>query len=184
MPTIGVDFVRENFLVIKCLISWQKIRTISVENKTIKLQIWDTAGQERFKTITSSYYKGAHGIIVTYDVTDRETFSAVENWINEVEKHASDNVSMILVGNKADLEDQRQVSTEEGKELADHFKINFLETSAKQSMNVEKAFVLMTSQISSKVYSQVNKQTQNSGNKIKKLGGPTRQVPQKKNGCC
>lgn len=90
MPTIGVDF---------------KIRTIDVDGKTIKLQIWDTAGQERFKTITSSYYKGAHGIIVTYDITDRESFTAVQTWMGEVEKHASDNISRILVGNKCDLED-------------------------------------------------------------------------------
>lgn len=89
MPTIGVDF---------------KIKTIEVDGKTIKLQIWDTAGQERFKTITSSYYKGAHGIIVVYDITDRESFSAIQNWMGEVEKHASDNISRILVGNKCDLE--------------------------------------------------------------------------------
>ena len=100
MPTIGVDF---------------KIRTIDVDGKTIKLQIWDTAGQERFKTITSSYYKGAHGIIVTYDITDRESFTAVQTWMGEVEKHAQDNISRILVGNKCDLEDQRAVSVEEGR---------------------------------------------------------------------
>jgi len=94
MPTIGVDF---------------KIRTIDVDGKTIKLQIWDTAGQERFKTITSSYYKGAHGIIVTYDITDRESFSKVSEWMSEVDKHAQENISRILVGNKKDLEDQRQV---------------------------------------------------------------------------
>ncbi len=92
MPTIGVDF---------------KIRTLEVDGKTIKLQIWDTAGQERFKTITSSYYKGAHGIIVVYDTTDKESFKSIDNWMNEVEKHASDNVSKILVGNKSDLTDQR-----------------------------------------------------------------------------
>ena len=89
MPTIGVDF---------------KIRNNEVDGKTIKLQIWDTAGQERFKTITSSYYKGAHGIIVTYDITDRESFGAVQTWMAEIEKHASDNISRILVGNKCDLE--------------------------------------------------------------------------------
>ena len=81
MPTIGVDF---------------KIRTLEVDGKTIKLQIWDTAGQERFKTITSSYYKGAHGIIVVYDITDKESFKNIDTWMNEVEKHASDNVSRIL----------------------------------------------------------------------------------------
>ena len=90
MPTIGVDF---------------KIRTVDVDQKTIKLQIWDTAGQERFKTITSSYYKGAHGIIVTYDITDRESFSKVSEWMREVDKHAQENISRILVGNKKDLED-------------------------------------------------------------------------------
>jgi Ras-related protein Rab-1A len=89
MPTIGVDF---------------KIKTVDVDSKQIKLQIWDTAGQERFKTITSSYYKGAHGIIVVYDITDRESFSNIQTWMAEVEKHASDNISRILVGNKCDLE--------------------------------------------------------------------------------
>ena len=92
MPTIGVDF---------------KIKTVDVDSKQIKLQIWDTAGQERFKTITSSYYKGAHGIIVVYDITDRESFSNIQTWMAEVEKHASDNISRILVGNKCDLEGQR-----------------------------------------------------------------------------
>ena len=116
MPTIGVDF---------------KIKTIEVDGKTIKLQIWDTAGQERFKTITSSYYKGAHGIIVTYDMTDRESFSSIQNWMAEVEKHASDNISRILVGNKCDLESQRAVSSEDGRELADFYKLKYIETSAK-----------------------------------------------------
>ena len=92
MPTIGVDF---------------KIRNNEVDGKVIKLQIWDTAGQERFKTIISSYYKGAHGIIVTYDITDRESFSAIQTWMAEVEKNCSDNISRILVGNKCDLESQR-----------------------------------------------------------------------------
>lgn len=136
MPTIGVDF---------------KIRNNEVDGKTIKLQIWDTAGQERFKTITSSYYKGAHGIIVTYDITDRESFSAIQNWMAEVEKHAADNISRILVGNKCDLESQRQVTFEEGQELADHYCVRFLETSAKDSKNVEQAFTLMTREIKNRV---------------------------------
>ena len=80
------------------------IKKIEIDGYAMKLQIWDTAGQERFKTITSSYYKGAHGIIVVYDITDRESFSAIQNWMGEVEKHASDNISRILVGNKCDLE--------------------------------------------------------------------------------
>ena len=154
MPTIGVDFVSDPpFIITNCdaLFLIQKIRTIEVDGKTIKLQIWDTAGQERFKTITSSYYKGAHGIIVTYDLTDRESFSAIENWMNEVEKHASDNISRILVGNKSDMTEARQVSTDEGKELAEHYNVRFLETSAKDCKNVEEAFIMMTREIKSRV---------------------------------
>jgi Ras-related protein Rab-1A len=136
MPTIGVDF---------------KIRTIECDGKTIKLQIWDTAGQERFRTITSSYYKGAHGIIVTYDITDRDSFAKVSEWMQEVDKHSQENISKILVGNKKDLEDKRQIQYQEGKELADHFNVRFLETSAKESLNVEDAFTLMTREIKAKV---------------------------------
>ena len=154
MPTIGVDF---------------KIRTIEVDGKTIKLQIWDTAGQERFKTITSSYYKGAHGIIVTYDITDRDSFAKVSEWMAEVDKHALENISRILVGNKKDLEDQRQVPYNEGKDLADHFNVRFLETSAKNALNVEEAFLLMTREIKSKVVqSQPKKTTHEGATKISK----------------
>jgi Ras-related protein Rab-1A len=168
MPTIGVDF---------------KIRTLEVDQKTIKLQIWDTAGQERFKTITSSYYKGAHGIIVVYDTTDKESFKNIDTWMNEVEKHASDNVSRILWGNKSDLVDARQVSTDEGKELADQFNIRFMETSAKESENVEEAFTLMTKEIKSRVvHTEARKPTQTG----KKLSTQKPKKLEKKSGssCC
>ena len=168
MPTIGVDF---------------KIRTIDVDGKTIKLQIWDTAGQERFKTITSSYYKGAHGIIVTYDITDRESFSKVSEWMSEVDKHAQENISRILVGNKKDLEDQRQVPYQEAKELADHFNVRFLETSAKESVNVEEAFTLMTREIKGKVATSAPKRNAHEGaTKISKSG--SKKLNGKKGGCC
>jgi small GTP-binding protein len=94
ISTIGVDF---------------KIRTVEIDGRTAKLQIWDTAGQERFRTITSSYYRGAHGIIVVYDVSDAESFSNVRTWLQEIEKYASDNVCRLLVGNKCDLAANRQV---------------------------------------------------------------------------
>ena len=94
MPTIGVDF---------------KIRQMEVDDKKIKVQVWDCASTERIRIITSSYYKGAHAIIVSYDITDRESFERVGFWMNEIEKHASDDVSRILVGNKCDLESQRVI---------------------------------------------------------------------------
>jgi Ras-related protein Rab-1A len=169
MPTIGVDF---------------KIRTIDVDGKTIKLQIWDTAGQERFKTITSSYYKGAHGIIVTYDITDRDSFAKVSEWMSEVDKHANENISRILVGNKKDLEDKRDVPYAEGKELADHFNVKFLETSAKESMNVEDAFTNITREIKSKVAHNPVKRANHEGTTKISKGSAKRIQNQKKGGCC
>mmetsp|Transcript_30081 Transcript_30081/g.65779 ORF Transcript_30081/g.65779 Transcript_30081/m.65779 type:complete len:204 (+) Transcript_30081:66-677(+) len=139
ISTIGVDF---------------KIRTIDLDSKTIKLQIWDTAGQERFRTITSSYYRGAHGIIVVYDVTDLDSFTNVKQWLNEIDRYASENVNKLLVGNKNDLTSQRAVSFEQGKEFADSLGIAFIETSAKSSTNVEKAFMMMAGQIKSRFKSQ------------------------------
>ncbi|KAM3145993.1 GTP-binding protein of the rab [Paramecium bursaria] len=136
LPTIGVDF---------------KIRTFDLQGKTVKLQIWDTAGQERFKTITNSYYKGAHGIILVYDVTDKQSFKDIENWLQEIEKYANENVVRLLVGNKNDLESKREVTFDEGKELADSLNIKFIETSAKNSINVEKAFMTLATEIKAKV---------------------------------
>ena len=125
----------------------QKIRTIQLEGKTIKLQIWDTAGQERFRTITSSYYRGAHGIIVVYDTTDSETFEHVKTWLHEIDRYASENVNKLLVGNKSDLTTKRQVDTDAAKEFASQVNIPFLETSAKNATNVEDAFMTMAGEI-------------------------------------
>eukprot|EP00742_Colponemidia_sp_Colp-10_P000184 GILJ01000207.1.p1 GENE.GILJ01000207.1~~GILJ01000207.1.p1 ORF type:complete len:204 (-),score=34.34 GILJ01000207.1:255-866(-) len=139
ISTIGVDF---------------KIRTIELDNKTIKLQIWDTAGQERFRTITSSYYRGAHGIIIVYDVTDRESFNNVKQWMAEIDRYACENVNKLLVGNKCDLVTKKLVTYDEGKELADSLGVQFLETSAKNSHNVEQSFTIMASEIKARIASQ------------------------------
>ncbi|XP_022562703.1 ras-related protein RABD2b isoform X1 [Brassica napus] len=139
ISTIGVDF---------------KIRTVEQDGKTIKLQIWDTAGQERFRTITSSYYRGAHGIIVTYDVTDQESFNNVKQWLNEIDRYASESVNKLLVGNKNDLTSQKVVSTETAQAFADELGIPFLETSAKNATNVEEAFMAMTAAIKTRMASQ------------------------------
>lgn len=128
MITIGVDF---------------KIQTIKLDDKIIKLQLWDTAGQERFRTITSAYYRGANGIIIVFDVSDKETFDHVKIWMSEIENYAND-VKVMLIGNKNDIEgSKRQVSYEEAKEFADKLGISYIETSAKTSINVKEAFINM-----------------------------------------
>ena len=125
VPTIGVDF---------------KIKTFEIDSKKIKMQIWDTAGQERFKNIISSYYRGAHGILLLYDITDKDSFKNLNNWLIEIERNASKNVLRILIGNKCDLEDKREISFNQGKEFADTYGLKFIETSAKKNLNVNEAF--------------------------------------------
>ncbi|ODQ79539.1 hypothetical protein BABINDRAFT_161929 [Babjeviella inositovora NRRL Y-12698] len=132
ISTIGVDF---------------KIRTIELDGKTIKLQIWDTAGQERFRTITSSYYRGAHGIIIVYDVTDQESFNNVKQWLQEIDRYATGGVMKLLVGNKSDLTDKKVVDYAVAKEFCESLDMPFLETSALSSTNVEQAFFTMARQI-------------------------------------
>eukprot|EP01094_Clydonella_sp_ATCC50884_P009773 TRINITY_DN192_c0_g1_i5.p2 TRINITY_DN192_c0_g1~~TRINITY_DN192_c0_g1_i5.p2 ORF type:complete len:223 (+),score=89.78 TRINITY_DN192_c0_g1_i5:55-669(+) len=136
ISTIGVDF---------------KIRTIELDGKTIKLQIWDTAGQERFRTITSSYYRGAHGIIVVYDVTDQVSFNNVKQWLQEIDRYACESVNKLLVGNKSDLSTKKVVDYNTAKELADGLSIPFLETSAKNATNVEQAFLTMAGEIKNRM---------------------------------
>jgi len=132
ISTIGVDF---------------KIRTIEIGGTKIKLQIWDTAGQERFRTITSSYYRGAHGIIVVYDITEQKSFDNITKWLKEIETFAGQHVQKLLVGNKCDLENERTIPTDSGKALAQKLSIPFIETSAKNSTNVEDAFIRMATDI-------------------------------------
>jgi Ras-related protein Rab-1A len=125
ISTIGVDF---------------KIRTIELEGKSVKLQIWDTAGQERFRTITSSYYRGAHGILVCYDVTDMESYTNVLQWLEEVKRYASDTVNIIVIGNKCDLVTKRVVDSADAKRLCTDRGYQYVETSAKSGTNIEQAF--------------------------------------------
>lgn len=111
--TIGVDFVSKFQTItsdIMCVCdsgTLQKLKSVKYAGQVIKLQIWDTAGQERFRTLTASYYRGAQGIIIVYDVTDRDSFENVRNWIQEIEKYSKSNVCKVLVGNKCDQEQLR-----------------------------------------------------------------------------
>ncbi|KAF5285596.1 hypothetical protein FQA39_LY16565 [Lamprigera yunnana] len=115
------------------------------------ITIWDTAGQERFRTITSSYYRGAHGIIVVYDCTDQDSFNNVKQWLEEIDRYACDNVNKLLVGNKNDLTTKKVVDYTTAKEYADQLGIPFLETSAKNATNVEQAFMTMAEEIKNRV---------------------------------
>lgn len=142
ISTIGVDF---------------KIKTIELDKKLIKLQIWDTAGQERFKTITSSYYRGAHAIIVVYDITDTNSFMHVENWLKECDKYASGNVLKMLIGNKCDIPHKRVISYNDGKQLAENYGIKFLEISAKKNIKVDDVFTTISKDLMVNVPSQTLK---------------------------
>ncbi|KAJ8772478.1 hypothetical protein K2173_027655 [Erythroxylum novogranatense] len=117
----------------------------------IKLQTWDTAGQERFRTITSSYYRGPHGIMIVYDVTDQESFNNVKLWLSEIDRYVSESVNKLLVGNKCDLTSNRVVSYETAKVVADEIGIPLMETSAKSATNVEEAFMAMTADIKNRM---------------------------------
>mmetsp|Transcript_23772 Transcript_23772/g.70046 ORF Transcript_23772/g.70046 Transcript_23772/m.70046 type:complete len:207 (-) Transcript_23772:444-1064(-) len=168
ISTIGVDF---------------KIRTIELDGKTIKLQIWDTADQERFRTISSTYYRGAHGIIVVYDVTNKNSFDSVNDWLVEINKYARENVSKLLVGNKSDLAigEARQVRFDAAKEFADKNRMPFLETSAKSANNVETAFLTMATEIKNRMESQTMPADGPSG-KVNVSGRQNK--PSESNGCC
>ncbi|KAI8983733.1 small GTP-binding protein [Pilobolus umbonatus] len=166
ISTIGVDF---------------KIRTIELDGRTVKLQIWDTAGQERFRTITSSYYRGAHGIIIVYDVTNHDSFNNIKQWMGEVTRYASENVNRLLIGNKSDLTSKRKVEYEEAKEYADTHLVPFLETSAKNASNVEKAFLEMTRLIKDRMGSSLVSQKEST---IKVGRGSALPPNKKKSTCC
>lgn len=135
ITTIGIDF---------------KTKDVSIDGKQVRLQIWDTAGQERFRTITTSYFNGAHGIMLVYDVCDRASFNSIRNWVDQIQQHADQNVNLLLVGNKCDLlrdsgaaGGQSFVTKEEGEALAREYNVGFFETSAKEDINVDAAFMTL-----------------------------------------
>ena len=135
LSTIGFDF---------------KFKTVTLKSgKKVKVQLWDTAGQERFRTIAKSYYKGAHGIILIYDVTNRKTFENIRKWLNQIKEETSNKISIILVANKIDCDDDlRVVSKEDGEDLAKNAGLPIYEASAKQSINVNESFQFLIEQVS------------------------------------
>ncbi|XP_067862817.1 ras-related protein Rab-39B-like [Heptranchias perlo] len=130
-PTVGVDFYA---------------RLLEVEpGCRIKLQLWDTAGQERFRSITRSYYRNSVGGLLMFDVTNRKSFESIREWLKEVNTHVYPNKTIfVLIGHKSDLTAERKVSREEAEKLADTLGLDYLETSAKNNTNVDKAFMKLT----------------------------------------
>ena len=125
LSTIGFDF---------------KFKNVTLKSgKEVRVQLWDTAGQERFRTIAKSYYKGAHGIILMYDVSNKKSFDNIRKWINQINEQASKQICVILIANKIDT-DERTVTKEEGEALAQKFRLKFFEASAKEKINVDEAF--------------------------------------------
>ena len=138
LTTIGVDF---------------ECHTITLDDKIIKLQIWDTAGQERFKAITNSFYRGAQGIIIVFDVTNWESFDNVKGWLKEVNRREQETPYKLLLGNKCDQDSKRVISFEAANEYANKLNIPYLETSAKDAINVDQAFVNMAAEIKTRIIS-------------------------------
>jgi Ras-related protein Rab-11A len=130
--TIGVEFSAKN---------------VTIKDKVIKAQVWDTAGQERFRALAKNYYRGAVGALLVYDITNHDSFKSVERWLKEVKDHAEPHLVSLLIGNKNDLEEKRAVKTEEGAEFAEKQGVGFVETSAKNNVNIESAFNRLVTEI-------------------------------------
>ena len=138
--TVGVEFGSKQF---------------NIDGHNIKAQIWDTAGQERYKAITSAYYKGAKGAFVVYDITNNTSFESIEKWINDLKGAADKDLTIIVVGNKCDLEEKRQVTKERGEEKANKLEVAFMETSAFSGENLDKAFELMIKEVYRKCHEEM-----------------------------
>jgi small GTP-binding protein len=173
-PTVGVEFGN---------------KVIKKENKSIKLQLWDTAGQERYKAITNAFYKGSKGAFVVYDITRKSSFLNIDKWIGELKTNGSEDILIILVGNKTDLEDKREVSTDEGEKKAKQYGIAFCETSALQGKNIEYAFNILIDEIILEIENAKQKEMKNnkSNNKKKSKGimlNTNNDKNHKKKKCC
>ncbi|CAK90429.1 unnamed protein product (macronuclear) [Paramecium tetraurelia] len=150
--TIGVEFGSQGF---------------KHKNKQFKIQIWDTAGQESFRSITRSYYKGSIGVLLVFDITNRQSFHNIVRWYNEILDCAHESVDIVIVGNKIDLESERQVSADEGKQFAEQYRIHYIETSAKTGQFVDQVFQQMAMRIHDKIENKlIDQNNENLGIKL------------------
>ena len=132
LTTVGMDF---------------QDKIIEIEDKKVRLQVWDTAGQERFRNVTKSYFQSSHGLLVVYDITDRESFDKINFWMENIKNNAPENAKLILVGNKCDLANERKVTIEDGENKARNYNIKFFESSAKDGTNVNELFFYLANEI-------------------------------------
>merc|ERR1712150_118274 len=156
--TIGIDF---------------KMKHVEIEDKKVRLQIWDTAGQERFQAMAHSFYRGAAGILLVYDITSLESFEHVEKWMTSISTHGSDDVIVTLIGNKRDITNHRNVSVSKGENLAKQYGIDFFETSAKTKENIDEAFANLSEKVFKKQIDKLEKASSKGSSTRGKLGSST-----------
>eukprot|EP00826_Nyctotherus_ovalis_P053043 TRINITY_DN682_c0_g3_i1.p2 TRINITY_DN682_c0_g3~~TRINITY_DN682_c0_g3_i1.p2 ORF type:complete len:199 (+),score=67.23 TRINITY_DN682_c0_g3_i1:77-673(+) len=132
ITTLGVDLITKK---------------LALGGDTVVLKIWDTAGQERFRTITHTFYKQAEGVLLVFDLTDRESFESLSAWIKTIQDHADERIVKYLVGNKADLAEERKVNKQEALHVANHYKMKYYETSARNNVNVKEVIEDITKEV-------------------------------------
>mmetsp|Transcript_24419 Transcript_24419/g.22191 ORF Transcript_24419/g.22191 Transcript_24419/m.22191 type:complete len:206 (-) Transcript_24419:21-638(-) len=160
-------------------------RLVTIDHQQIKLQIWDTAGQESFRSITRSYYRDAAGALLVYDITRRESFNHLGRWLEEARQNGNPNMTIMLIGNKSDLEHRRAVSTKEGEVFAQQHGLIFLETSAKSASNVELAFIKTAENIYEKIKEGLyDPSREGNGVKLGVMASAPKNTGKKSGGCC
>ena len=160
-------------------------KIVTIDNKSIHLQIWDTAGQESFRSITRGYYRGAAAALLTYDITRRETFTSLGKWLEETKNNGNPNMVIVLVANKIDLESQRTVSRDEGEKFAAENNLLYIETSAKTAMNVNETFLRTGKEVLNKITSgEIDPSTNNAGIKVGGEAQKNAASPAGRGACC
>lgn len=167
-PTIGVEF---------------KSYSLQTDGESIKLQIWDTAGQERFRSVSKAYFRNALGAILVFDLTNRQSFDDLNVWFNDLRQLCAPNAYIILIGNKVDLEDDRQIVESEANAFAQRYDLVYLETSAKKGNNIAEAFVRLGKEIYRKVKSGEIKDVKPQSKKVENTT-ETQSEPSNQKGCC
>jgi len=125
----------------------ERVKYININSKKVKIILLDTAGQERYHTVTSAFYKGADGIILVYSIDNRDSFKGISRWLKDIKENVNTEIDVVLVGNKCDMEDKREVPEDEGKDLAEKSELPFFETSAKNTTNIHEAFDCLINKI-------------------------------------